>query len=362
MAFLKVSNLVKNFDSHAAVDHISFAVEKGEFLTLLGPSGCGKTTTLRCIAGLETPDEGEIYIGEKLMVSGQGNVFVAPDKRDLGMVFQSYAIWPHLTVFDNVAYPLREKKFKKELIREKVGQILGMVHLAGFADRPATKLSGGQQQRVALARALVYDPQVLLFDEPLSNLDAKLRIEMRTEIRNLQKKLGITSLYVTHDQEEAFALSDRIIVMNEGKIEQIGDPFTLYFRPRTRFVAQFIGQTNFFKGTVEKADEGSITLSALSTLIRIDRKTGFKKGDPVHISLRPEYIRINPKTNMGCEIQGKMEQEQYLGSYGLFYVAVEEVILFVELHDITEKDIQSLPKEGEAVTLGFRPEDCILMQ
>jgi iron(III) transport system ATP-binding protein len=361
MPFLKVSNLVKNFDSHAAVDHISFAVEKGEFLTLLGPSGCGKTTTLRCIAGLETPDEGEIYIGEKLMVSGQGNVFVAPDKRDLGMVFQSYAIWPHLTVFDNVAYPLREKKFKKEFIREKVGQILEMVHLSGFVDRPATKLSGGQQQRVALARALVYDPQVLLFDEPLSNLDAKLRIEMRNEIRNLQKKLGLTSIYVTHDQEEAFALSDRIIVMNEGKIEQIGDPFTLYFKPGTRFVAQFIGQTNFFQGTVEKADERSVTLSALGTLIHIDRKTGLKKGDRVYISLRPEYIRINPKTKMGCEIQGKMEQEQYLGSYGLFYVAVKEVILFVEIHDITEKDIQSLPKEGDAVTLGFHPEDCILI-
>jgi iron(III) transport system ATP-binding protein len=363
MAFLKVSDLVKNFDSHAAVDHISFDVEKGEFLTLLGPSGCGKTTTLRCIAGLETPDEGEIYIGEKLMVSGQGDVFVAPDKRDLGMVFQSYAIWPHLTVFDNVAYPLREKKFKKAFIREKVGQILEMVHLSGFADRPATKLSGGQQQRVALARALVYDPQVLLFDEPLSNLDAKLRIEMRTEIRNLQKKLGLTSIYVTHDQEEAFALSDRIIVMNEGKIEQIGDPFTLYFRPRTPFVAQFIGQTNFFQGTVEEADKESVTVSALGTLIRIERKPGaLKKGDRIHISLRPEYIRINPRTSMGCEIRGKMAQVQYLGSYGLFYVAVKEVILFVEVHDITEKDIQSLPKEGDAITLGFHPEDCILIQ
>lgn len=187
MAFLKVSDLVKKFDSLTAVDHISLEVEKGEFLTLLGPSGCGKTTALRCIAGLETPDQGDIRIGDRLVLSTGKNIFVPPDKRGLGMVFQSYAIWPHLSVFDNVAYPLKERGMKKDLIREKVGRILEMVKLSGLEDRPATKLSGGQQQRVALARALVYDPQVLLFDEPLSNLDAKLRVEMRNEIRNLQK-------------------------------------------------------------------------------------------------------------------------------------------------------------------------------
>jgi iron(III) transport system ATP-binding protein len=191
MAFLSVLNLIKKFDSIPAVDNISFEADKGEFLTLLGPSGCGKTTTLRCIAGLEKSDQGEIYIGDKMVVSTTKNIFVEPDKRGLGMVFQSYAIWPHLTVFNNIAYPLKERKLKKHIIREKVLKILDMVKLSGFEDRSATKLSGGQQQRVALARALVYDPEVLLFDEPLSNLDAKLRIEMRNEIRNLQKNLGI---------------------------------------------------------------------------------------------------------------------------------------------------------------------------
>jgi iron(III) transport system ATP-binding protein len=362
MAFLRVSSLVKRFDSQTAVDHISFEVEKGEFLTLLGPSGCGKTTTLRCIAGLETPNEGDIYIGERLVVSGREKVFVSPDKRELGMVFQSYAIWPHLTVFDNVAYPLKEKKYTKELIREKVGKILEMVKLSDFADRSATKLSGGQQQRVALARALVYDPKVLLFDEPLSNLDAKLRVEMRKEIRNLQKKLGITSIYVTHDQEEAFALSDRIIVMNEGKIEQIGDPFTLYFRPQARFVAQFIGQTNLIKGEVERIAGEGLDIQALGTTIHIGRKKEGRKGEQIFVSLRPEYIKINPQEKMPVQIRGKMQQIQYLGSYGLFYVSVQDSTLFVEIHDITERDIASLPKEGDQVTLGFDPQDCILIK
>jgi len=362
MAFLKVENLVKRFDLTPAVDHISFEVKKGEFLTLLGPSGCGKTTTLRCIAGLETPDEGEIYIGDKLMVSGKEKVFVTPDKRALGMVFQSYAIWPHLTVFDNIAYPLVGKKVKKEIVREKVLQMLEMVKLSGLGDRSATKLSGGQQQRVALARALVYDPQVLLFDEPLSNLDAKLRIEMRNEIRNLQKKLGITSIYVTHDQEEAFALSDRIIVMNDGKIEQIGDPFTLYFKPKARFVAQFIGQTNFIKGVVEKVDSQGTHILALGKSIPLVQGTGLKEGEQVFISIRPEYLRINPKEKMSNEFKGKMQRIQYLGSYGLFYVLVQETTIFVEIHDITERDIASLPKDGDGVTLGFSTEDCILIK
>lgn len=362
MAFIKISDLVKKFDSVTAVDQISFEVEKGEFLTLLGPSGCGKTTTLRCIAGLETPDEGEIYIGDRLVFSGKEKVFITPDKRDLGMVFQSYAIWPHLTVFENIAYPLVEKKVKKELIREKVHQILEMVKLAGLADRSATKLSGGQQQRVALARALVYDPQVLLFDEPLSNLDAKLRIEMRTEIRNLQRKLGITSIYVTHDQEEAFALSDRIIVMNEGKVEQIGDPFTLYFKPKTRFVTQFIGETNFVESVVESVTEQSCKVTALGTSFQIKGTHECRKGDRVFLSIRPEYIRINPKEKKQYELQGRMQQKQYLGSYGRFYVVVRDIPILVEIHDITEKEVNFLPKEGDKVTLGFNGEDFILVK
>lgn len=362
MAFLSVMELVKKFDSVTAVDNVSFEVEKGEFLALLGPSGCGKTTILRCIAGLETPDQGDIYIGEELVVSTGKKVFIQPDKRGLGMVFQSYAIWPHLSVSDNIAYPLVERKLEKKLIREKIKQILEMVKLSGLEDRPATKLSGGQQQRVALARALVYDPEVLLFDEPLSNLDAKLRIEMRNEIRNLQKNLGITSIYVTHDQEEAFALSDRIVVMNDGKIEQVGDPVTLFFKPKTHFVSQFIGQTNFIEGVAESVDEKVMSIGALGTSIEIDGRSECKKGDKVFLSIRPEYIKINPKGKMQNELKGKVEQRQYLGSYGRFYVSVQEITILVEMHDITKNDVGILPKEGDTVTLGFSSRDCFLVK
>jgi iron(III) transport system ATP-binding protein len=362
MAFLSVLNLIKKFDSIPAVDNISFEADKGEFLTLLGPSGCGKTTTLRCIAGLEKSDQGEIYIGDKMVVSTTKNIFVEPDKRGLGMVFQSYAIWPHLTVFNNIAYPLKERKLKKHIIREKVLKILDMVKLSGFEDRSATKLSGGQQQRVALARALVYDPEVLLFDEPLSNLDAKLRIEMRNEIRNLQKNLGITSIYVTHDQEEAFALSDRIIVMDNGKIEQTGDPFTLYFKPKTHFVAQFIGQTNFIEGIVENVDEKSTSLKALDKSIKMEKETEYKKGDKVFLSIRPEYIKINPKSEALNILKGKIEQKQYIGSYGRFYISVKGHSILVEMHDITEDDLDLLPKEGDSITLGFSSKDCVLVK
>lgn len=362
MAFLKVMDLVKKFDSVVAVDRVSFEIEKGEFLTLLGPSGCGKTTTLRCIAGLETVENGEIYIGERLMVSAKKNVFVEPHQRGLGMVFQSYAIWPHLTVFDNIAYPLKERRLPKNEIRDKVSRILAMVRLTGLEDRPATKLSGGQQQRVALARALVYDPEVLLFDEPLSNLDAKLRIEMRNEIRKLQQDLHITSLYVTHDQEEAFALSDRIIVMNQGKIEQIGDPFTLYFNPATQFVAEFIGQTNFIEGIIESSDNNAIAVKALGTSILTSKREGFKQGDEVILSIRPEYVKVNPREQFENELEGSVDQRQYVGSSCRYLVLVGNKSIIVDTHGITRADLKALPDEGDKVKLGFRAEDCDLFK
>jgi len=215
---------------------------------------------------------------------------------------------------------------------------------------------------VALARALVYDPEVLLFDEPLSNLDAKLRIEMRNEIRNLQKKLGITSIYVTHDQEEAFALSDRIVVLNEGKIEQVGDPVTLFFKPKTHFVSQFIGQTNFIEGVAESVDEKRTRIGGLGALIEIDGRSECKKGDKVFLSIRPEYIKMNPKEKMQNEIKGNVEQMQYLGSYSRFYVSVQGTAILVEMHDITKKDVGILPKEGDTVALGFSSRDCFLVK
>ena len=254
---LTVDGLVKTFVETAgkrglvhAVNDISFEVPSGTLLTLLGPSGCGKTTTMRCIAGLERPDAGVIRVDGRPVYSSVDNINVGPQMRDLGMVFQSYAIWPHMDVYRNAAFPLqvtrRRRGLSKSDIRDRVMNVLGRVQLENLAQRPATDLSGGQQQRLALARALVMEPSVLLLDEPLSNLDAKLREEMRLELKQLQRRLGITAIYVTHDQAEALAMSKYVAVMNEGRIEQIGRPRDIYERPATAFVASFIGTSNFF--------------------------------------------------------------------------------------------------------------------
>ncbi len=245
-----LDHLSKNFGAELAVNDVSLAVEQGEFVTLLGPSGCGKTTTLRCIAGLERPDGGEIRIGGDVVAAPQRGVYLNPEDRNIGMVFQSYAVWPHMTVFDNVAYGLRVRRAPAAEIKERTTKALELVGLPHFADRYATKLSGGQRQRVALARAIVYEPRVILFDEPLSNLDAKLREQMRVELVRLQKEVGITSIYVTHDQSEALVMSDRVVVMNNGVIQQIGDPQTIYARPANTFVANFIGVANLMQGVL----------------------------------------------------------------------------------------------------------------
>jgi iron(III) transport system ATP-binding protein len=239
-----------HYGAVVAVKGVNFSVPRGEHLTLLGPSGCGKTTTLRAIAGLEQPRAGEIRIGGQVMYSSAAHLNVPAEKRGVSMVFQSYAIWPHMTVFDNVAYGLRVRRASKKDIADKVRWALDLVRMGDLAQRSAANLSGGQQQRVALARSFVFSPMVILFDEPLSNLDAKLRAEMRLEIQELQRRLGITSVYVTHDQEEALAISDRIIVMNAGAIEQIGTPHAIYDTPRSAFVADFIGAANLIRGTV----------------------------------------------------------------------------------------------------------------
>ena len=247
-AVLEFRAVVKRFQSVNAVDGISFSLQAGEIFTLLGPSGCGKTTTLRLAAGLEEPDGGEVLINNVTVAAPARGLFAPPEKRQLGMVFQSYAIWPHLSVFENVAFPLRVRKESADAVRQRVLQALDVVGLGGLAERGATQLSGGQQQRVALARALVYQPAILLLDEPLSNLDAKLREQMRVEIRALQRKLNLTVLYVTHDQAEAMTLSDRIAVVNRGRFEQVGTPEEVYEKPATVFVAEFLGHTVSFEG------------------------------------------------------------------------------------------------------------------
>src|ERR1700760_2853471 len=249
-ARIEVNDLIVRYGDVTAVDSIGFAIAPGEMVTLLGPSGCGKTTTLRAVAGLETPTGGAIRLNGDTVYSATDRRNVPAEKRGVSMVFQSYAIWPHMTVFDNVAYGLRVRKRPQAEVRANVERVLGLVQMQAFADRPASKLSGGQQQRVAVARAIAFSPSVLLFDEPLSNLDAKLRAEMRVELRELQKELGITALYVTHDQEEALAISDRVIVMNGGRIEQLGSPEDIYNRPRSRFVADFVGSANLITGRV----------------------------------------------------------------------------------------------------------------
>jgi iron(III) transport system ATP-binding protein len=297
MTAVLVENVSRTFGDVIAVNHVSLRVERGEFVTLLGPSGCGKTTTLRMVAGLEQNTSGRISIGGRIVSDADAGFFVPPDHRQLGMVFQSYAIWPHMTVFDNVAYPLRIRRKSKAEIKERVEAVLRLVEMDKYADRPAPALSGGQQQRVAIARALVFEPEVLLLDEPLSNLDAKLRTQMGDEFRALQKRLGITSLYVTHDQEEAMALSDRVVVMQGGHILQIGSPEEIYQRPISRAVAAFFGSPNLLEASVtncEAVPDGSfkVAVSGRGWQGHARSAEKFDAGQKVVVLVRPENVHL----------------------------------------------------------------------
>lgn len=254
-AAVQVLGLVKKFGDFRAIDDVSFDIQPGKILALLGPSGCGKTTTLRCVAGLEFPDDGDILVGNQPVTSVRSGLLMPPDRRNMGMVFQSYAIWPHMTVAQNVGYPLKVRRVRREEIAQRVAETLELVGMGGFATREASKLSGGQQQRVALARAIIARPRVLLLDEPLSNLDAKLRTRMRFELLRLQREVGITSIFVTHDQSEAMAIADELIVMRSGRIEQRGDARSIYLRPASVFVADFIGAANFLAGELASAPD-----------------------------------------------------------------------------------------------------------
>ncbi|MDE6773438.1 MAG: ABC transporter ATP-binding protein, partial [Treponemataceae bacterium] len=277
-----------------------------------GPSGCGKTTTLRMIAGLESPDEGEIYLGDEAINA------LPPNKRDTAMVFQSYALLPHYNVFDNVAYGLKIRKLPRWEIEEKVLAMLKLVEMDGMETRMTNQLSGGQQQRVALARALVMEPGVLLFDEPLSNLDAKLRVTMRTEIRKIQQKIGITAVYVTHDQSEAMSISDQIIIMSKGKVEQIGTPREVYYRPKNKFVADFIGEANFLDAVVESSADGSAAIIVNGNRMTVQDYVGTKPGDKVSLVLRPENVQL---ADTGA-LQGSVTLSTFMGSYQYYQVDV----------------------------------------
>ena len=328
-----------------AVDDASIAVAGGEFVTLLGPSGCGKTTTLRMVAGFEQPTTGRILLDARDVSR------LSPDKREMGMVFQSYALFPHLTVFDNVAYGLRLRGRRGRVLEESVGRILASVNLTGLGERRPSALSGGQQQRVALARAMAIEPRVLLFDEPLSNLDAKLRVSLRSEIRRIQQQLGTTALYVTHDQAEAMSLSDRIVVMNDGRIEQFDTPDAIYRRPRTRFVADFIGRANFVPGeVVTDADGGRADVRILGRVARIAAAADVRRNSPATVVLRPESIRLD-----GGDLSAIVRTATFLGPTVEYDIEVDGQVLAVVDHEWVEHGVH---QSGERVTWSFRDEQA----
>jgi iron(III) transport system ATP-binding protein len=366
MSYVRVEGLVKRFGEEVlAVDNISFVVERGKFVTLLGPSGCGKTTTLRCIAGLEDPDEGEIYIDGQCVSSPKRNIMVPPEDRHLGMVFQSYAVWPHMTVFSNVAYGLKAQGASKGDIKARVGEALELVGLVGLGNRYATKLSGGQQQRVALARALVYNPKVLLFDEPLSNLDAKLRERMRLELTNLVHKVGFTAVYVTHDQAEAMVMSDEIIVIDQGRIQQKGDARTIYMRPANRFVANFIGVANLLEGHfVAKSEEEGMCVVEVSDGVKSHRlfcsvHERLEPGEKITVSIRPETVSIVREAPEGGQeniLEGRISTAIYLGSYVDCLVSLGSK----ELH--IQGDYTASFEKDESVYLEVSPDNCLCLK
>ncbi len=338
MGTVTLKHLVKAYDGSVVVRDMNEVIRDGEFVTLLGPSGCGKTTILRMIAGFEKPTSGEIWFDDQLICGGK--TFVPPEKRGIGMVFQSYAIWPHMTVFDNVAYPLTIRKTPKEEIRTKVEAALALMRLERYAQRLPNQLSGGQQQRVALARALVAEPKLLLLDEPLSNLDAKLRESMRFEIKRVQKELGITVIYVTHDQTEAMAMSDRIFLIDRGGLQQAGTPEEIYNLPVNPFVADFLGKVQFLKG---KAEKGLVVLS--ETGGQTIAYTGDRTGD-VCVAIRPENLLFSEDG----ELSGTLETQYYLGDVDDCRVRIGDTLLRV----ITDGYAYKTLREGTDVRLTVR--------
>ena len=321
-----------------ALRSIGLEVADGEFCVLLGPSGCGKTTTLRCVAGLERPDSGEIEIAGKLVNAPARRVYVPTERRELGMVFQSYAIWPHMNVFQNVAFPLTQgrTRYSKVEVVDRVEKALKRVQLDGLGERPATDLSGGQQQRVAMARAMVTEPKILLMDEPLSNLDARLREQMRVELRKITKSIGVTTLYVTHDQAEALSLGDRVCVMNAGEILQIAPPHEVYERPASLFVAQFVGEMNFVKGNVETKDRVRSPFGAIAAAA----PKGIGAGAAVTLAIRPEHVQVSAAPSHGvANTLGKVTSKNYLGDAALLEVEVNGVTLLAKLAGDTELNV-----------------------
>ena len=359
-AAIEVENLSIRYGSVTAVGSVSFVVNQGEQLTLLGPSGCGKTSTLRAVAGLERPSAGTIRIGGRAMYDAAQGINLAAEQRGLSMVFQSYAIWPHMTVFDNVAYGLRVRNESGAALKKKVHHALDLVHMGTYADRNASQLSGGQQQRVALARACAFSPTVLLFDEPLSNLDAKLRAEMRIELRELQHRLEVTALYVTHDLEEALAMSDRIVVMRGGNIEQSGTPLEIYNYPRTAFVADFVGSANLINGRLlaEQSGNGRVAIEADGGNILHGVTHGRTPGPAPTMSLRTVHLRLSnePPSQPNNVWPVRVKRAVFLGDLTQLHVewGGRELVI--------RQTAAAQFVQGQAAYLSIAPEHCVLLE
>ena len=357
---IELKHITKNFDDNfTAVDDFNLEVQRGEFVTFLGPSGCGKTTTLRMIAGFEMPTEGEI------LLNGKDISKLPPNKRPINTVFQRYALFPHLNIYDNIAFGLKLKKLPKAEIEKKVKKALEMVDLEGFEDRRVQTLSGGQQQRIAIARSLVNEPEILLLDEPLGALDLKMRKEMQLELKEMHERLGITFIYVTHDQEEALTMSDRIAIMHDGVMDQIGSPTDIYERPATKFVATFIGETNVFDGTIKSIvngkavigiENGDVTTSGSATETE-EKNTGFSVGEFVTVSVRPEKLHFSAEPVEGFSVPALVKDYIYVGS------VVKCLAVLPNGNEVKMERLagEELPKSGDKVFICWNPEDAVLI-
>jgi len=349
MAFLSLSNISKIFGTTTAVENFSLDVERGEFVSFLGPSGCGKTTTLRMIAGFEMPTAGEVIL------DGEDITYKSPSKRNVGMVFQSYALFPNLTIGQNIGFGLQVRKLSDSETKKRIGEMLELVHLEKHINKYPYQLSGGQQQRIALARALAISPRVLLLDEPLSALDAKIRVELRLEIRHIQKTMGITTIYVTHDQEEALVLSDRVVVMSQGHIEQVGTPGNIYNYPSSEFVAQFIGQLNLVPVQEVNLEKGSCILAGQT--VKFEHSPDHKLSNDPRLAIRPEELHIGPGEGRNA-LKGRVESVLFLGPVVRLRVDVGGILLSADFFN--ERRI-TLPRTGDEIVISFPEYSCWLI-